>query len=121
MSIEIRHPHQDECEAVCWMDRYAFGFWTDEEINPEESEQMDPNQTLVAFVQGKLATKVTTLPFEQMVRGVIKPMGGISGVATYPEFRRRGLVRQLLTTFFAKMRADGQSISTLYPFSEAFL
>ena len=46
--------------------------------------------------------------------------GGVAGVATYPEFRRSGLVRQLMTAFFAKMRDNGQSISALYPFSEHF-
>ena len=120
MAIEIRHPKRDEIEATRWMSKYAFGFWSDEKIKPEEIEQANPTHTLGAFIDGQLAAKVATLPFEQNIRGVIKPMGGVAGVATYPEFRRRGLVRQLMTAFFAKMRDNGQSISALYPFSESF-
>ncbi len=120
MSIEIRHPKADELEATKWLDKYAFGFWSDEEIKPEDLEGINPNHTFVAFVDGKMAAKVDTHPFEQVIRGVVKPMGGVAGVASYPEFRRRGLVGQLMHTFFAKMREDGLPISALYPFSERF-
>lgn len=120
MSIEIRHPKIDELEAASWLGKYAFGFWSDEEMQPEDTEGINPNHTLAAFVDDQLAAKVSTYPFEQAIRGVIKPMGGVAGVASYPEFRRRGLVRQLMHAFFAKMRDDGLSISALYPFSERF-
>ena len=75
MSIEIRHPHKDEIEEVRRMNQYAFGFWSDEALKPEETEQVNPSLTLAAFIDGKLAAKVATLPFEQNIRGVVKPMG----------------------------------------------
>ena len=120
MNIEIRHLKPDELEASRWLGKYAFGMWTDDEMKPEDYEWVNPNHTLAAFVDGQLAAKVVTQPFEQVIRGVVKPMGGVAGVASYPEFRRRGLIRQLIHAFFVKMRADGQSISALYPFRENF-
>ncbi|KAA3661487.1 MAG: GNAT family N-acetyltransferase, partial [Chloroflexi bacterium] len=103
-----------------WLDKYAFGFWSDEEIKPEDTEGTNPNHSLVAFVDGQMAAKVDTHPFEQIIRGVVKSMAGVAGVASYPEFRRRGLVRQLMQAFFTKMRENKLSISALYPFSERF-
>ncbi|MEM7125360.1 MAG: GNAT family N-acetyltransferase [Chloroflexota bacterium] len=40
-------------------------------------------------------------------------VGGISGVATYPEFRRRGFASQLMHDCQAKMRTDGCDIALL--------
>ncbi|KAA3664558.1 MAG: hypothetical protein DWQ04_05120, partial [Chloroflexi bacterium] len=68
MSIEIRHPKSDELEAAQWLDKYAFGFWSDEEIKPEDTEGTNPNHSLVAFVDGQMAAKVETHPFEQIIR-----------------------------------------------------
>ncbi|MGB3327846.1 MAG: GNAT family N-acetyltransferase [Thermomicrobiales bacterium] len=54
------------------------------------------------------------------IRGTVMPMGGIGGVASLPSGRRQGHVRNLFVTLFAEMKADGQAVSTLYPFRESF-
>lgn len=43
-------------------------------------------------------------------------MGGVAGVATWPEHRRQGLVRQLLLHVLGVMREEGVTVSFLHPF-----
>ena len=47
-------------------------------------------------------------------------MGGIAGVATWPEFRRGGMVAQLLGQALKTMRDRGQTLSFLAPFKFEF-
>ncbi|MBQ2707772.1 MAG: GNAT family N-acetyltransferase, partial [Clostridia bacterium] len=47
-------------------------------------------------------------------------MSGIGGVGTFPQFRRRGAIRACFAEAFKDMYANGQIISQLYPFSDAF-
>jgi predicted acetyltransferase len=54
------------------------------------------------------------------VRGVLKDCGGIAGVASYPEARHKGYVRQLMLAGFNEMYERGQSVSMLDPFKPSF-
>jgi len=47
-------------------------------------------------------------------------MGGIAGVATWPEARRKGCVAGLLRHGLETMRGAGQTVSMLHPFSFPF-
>lgn len=69
---------------------------------------------------GRLLTRLSILPFEAWIRGRKLAMGGVAGVASWPDARRQGGVRQLLSHAFGRMREQGQSISMLAPFSFAF-
>src|SRR5699024_9869189 len=46
-------------------------------------------------------------------------MGGISSVATWPEYRRQGMVKHLLKHALTYMKNQGMTISFLHPFSFA--
>lgn len=48
------------------------------------------------------------------------PMSGIGNVATYPHLRRQGGVRACFTRALADMVRQGQYLSTLHPFSNAY-
>lgn len=52
--------------------------------------------------------------------GHIVGMGGIGGVATLPQYRRRGAIRACMNACLADMRANGDVFSVLYPFSRAY-
>lgn len=71
-------------------------------------------------VDGKAASTALVIPMTQNVRGKVLSMGGIGGVATYPEYRRKGYVKQLLQHVFDYMGEQGYAVSTLYPFRESF-
>ncbi len=122
MTVELRKIRDDEFIDSQNLSKYAFGFWSDDELKSNDRERygFDPDENIVAFVDGKMAAKVRNRPFEQMIRGVMKPMGGVAAVATYPQYRRRGYIRQLMLAAFADMRQKGQVVSALYPFRENF-
>ena len=48
------------------------------------------------------------------------PLTGIGGVATLPEYRREGVIRQIFTALLPRMYERGAALSGLYPFSHAF-
>src|SRR5690625_4225879 len=47
-------------------------------------------------------------------------MGGIASVATWPEYRRQGMIKKLLFHALQEMKKNGQTISFLSPFSIPF-
>lgn len=58
--------------------------------------------------------------FSARIRGDHRPVAGVSAVASPPEYRRRGLVRDLLTDLHAELRADGVAFAALWPFEFSF-
>ncbi len=100
--------------------RYAFNFWSDETPDEADLDRIDLGETLALFEDETLAATLTNIGFQQSVRGVLKPLGGVAGVATLPTFRRRGHVRKLLDASFEEMRAKGQVVGALHPFRQSF-
>lgn len=68
----------------------------------------------------QIAAKLHLIRLSCYINGEPFEMGGISSVATWPEYRRQGAVKQLLHHALKYMRENGQTISFLHPFSFAF-
>ena len=117
---EIRTITEAEKEEYLRVGQYGFGRYTDDPVDQFMIASTPLRGPLAAFVDGKMVSRLNLHAFEQSVRGVVKKMGGISGVATYPEFRGKGLVRALMTRSFETMRDGGMCVSMLYPFKESF-
>jgi predicted acetyltransferase len=81
---------------------------------------MEPGEVLGAFEEGTLLASIHLYDFRQMLRGVPRTMGGVAGVASYPEARRRGLVRDLMHAAIAEMHQRGTACSMLHPFRVSF-
>lgn len=103
---------------------YAF---SDTPAKPATEEQTalrrrlrQDDKTFVSYVDDQPVAKVAVLPMTMNVRGVVMPMGGISGVASMPAGRRSGHVRELMNHSITVMREDEQPVSALYPFRESF-
>lgn len=62
----------------------------------------------------------TCIPMTQNVRGKIFKMGGIAAVATEPEFRKQGIIRQLMDNIFSHAQETREVFSALFPFKESF-
>ena len=58
--------------------------------------------------------------FRAFVRGEWRDLGGLSAVATPPEFRRRGYVGRLVEESLAEYRERDWFLSALWPFSHPF-
>ncbi|MBC8331223.1 MAG: GNAT family N-acetyltransferase [Anaerolineae bacterium] len=77
--------------------------------------------TVFAIYEGETpVATVASTPMIEQVRGKNFGMGGIFGVATYPEARRKGYIKQLLVHLMQNIRADQRPLATLYPFRESF-
>lgn len=64
-----------------------------------------------------LVSQISIYPLQVNIHGTIMKMGGVTGVGTYPEYANMGLMNDLIRLALEKMRANGQYISYLYPYS----
>ncbi len=120
--IEIRIVPPDEFSTL-GIGAYAFG----KSPQPPDPERRQARLTYVAntvglasFEDSQPQTSCSVLAMTENVRGRILPMGGIGGVASFPQARRKGYVRDMLAFGFRMMHERGDAVSTLYPFRDSF-
>ena len=99
---------------------FAFQFSLTPEVLEQRRKSLKPENVWGYFIDGKLAAKVAVHPMRIWLNGRLIPMGGIAGVASWPEYRRRGLIRQLMLHAMGAMRDEGVAVSFLHPFSIPF-
>ena len=108
MTIEIRAITDDELGEFSRIPAYVLADPTTAEAG------MRADWTTCAFVDGRLATAFGTWPLRVRLNGRRVRMGGVTLVGTWPEFRRRGLMRQVMTKALAEQRDRGQSLAILW-------
>ncbi|MCC3377459.1 enhanced intracellular survival protein Eis [Cohnella sp. REN36] len=115
---QLTTEHFDERIALS---EFAFQYQMPPERREQERERFRPEECWGAFDEsGRLLSGLYLLPLEAWVQGRKLRMGGVAGVATWPEARRHGCVKQLLIHTLGIMREQGQTISMLAPFSFPF-
>jgi predicted acetyltransferase len=67
-----------------------------------------------------LLTACKHIDFRTHVRGDVHDLHGLSAVASSPDQRRQGYVRDLLAESLAQSRSDGVAFSALWPFKRSF-
>lgn len=97
-------------------DLLEFG-WNNEEIKRSKYPILQNASVLGWFDRQKLISQIALYPMQMNIYNRIYAMGGITGVATYPEYSGIGLMADLMREILKMMRANGQSISCLYPYS----
>jgi predicted acetyltransferase len=117
---EIRVLLPDEQEESLQLSQFAFQFRLNDAEARERLEKAKQDETWGLFGSEGLEAKLTLLPLETFIGGSRISMGGIAGVATWPEKRRGGKVAKLLTHTLGVMRDRGQIISFLHPFQFEF-
>ncbi|MCI3920380.1 GNAT family N-acetyltransferase [Paenibacillus sp. TRM 82003] len=117
---DIRKLEEREYEAALALSEFAFQFELSADDKAERLEAMKRHDQFGAFADGELAAKYTLIDLETWIHGKRFAMGGIAGVATWPERRRQGLVAKLLGHSLQTMRSRGQSVSFLHPFDFGF-
>ena len=93
---------------------YAFADTRSAEERGGLPDPLRPEWTTCAFVDGRLATSFGAYPFTVRLNGAPVAMAGVTAVATLPEFRRRGLLRQVMTRALGEQRDRGQSLAILW-------
>ena len=69
---------------------------------------------------GTLMAHMINNQYMSWLDGTLIRNGGIGAVSTLPEYRRTGAVREIFKALLPHAYADGEVISTLYPFSHSF-
>ncbi|MFF2890797.1 enhanced intracellular survival protein Eis [Paenibacillus sp. NPDC057967] len=80
----------------------------------------EPGDRWAVLIDGQFAAQAVVLDLQTYIAGRPFRMGGVAGVATWPEYRRQGLVGKLLVHSLQEMRAKGQTLSFLAPFAFGF-
>ncbi|WP_395760506.1 GNAT family N-acetyltransferase [Bacillus sp. 3G2] len=107
-------------EALC-LSEYAFQYKVEEERLQQQLTKMKESHEIYGIIEGEdLAAKLHLIPFQIYIGKENFKMGGVAGVATYPEYRRSGYVKELLQHSLQTMKKDGYTVSMLHPFAVSF-
>ncbi len=107
-------------EALC-LSEYAFQYKVEEDRLQQQLTRMKESHEVYGIMEGNdLAAKLQLIPFHIYIGKEKFKMGGVAGVATYPEYRRSGYVKELLQHSLQTMKKDGYTVSMLHPFAVAF-
>ncbi len=98
---------------VCFHDPQAFIDWN-------FSENFSYTDTIIAEWDGVPASNMQLMPHRISLGEKVYSVNYVSGVATLPEFRHRGLVREMFRFGFPKMKEREEPISLLVPFNYPF-
>ncbi|WP_176707706.1 enhanced intracellular survival protein Eis [Bacillus sp. FJAT-26390] len=121
-AIEIKRMGAEQFNDCMALVQFAFQYeYSAEALEQSRMSFMDePAAYYAAFVDQKFAAQTMVLDLQTYIGGKAFPMGGVAGVATWPEYRRQGLVSKLLVLSLKDMKDKGQLISMLSPFAFGF-
>ena len=112
---------EDKFREALRLSEYAFQYKVDEDRLKQKLTRMKESHEVYGIMEGNdLAAKLHLIPFHIYIGKEKFKMGGVAGVATYPEYRRSGYVKELLQHSLQTMKKDGYTVSMLHPFAVAF-
>ncbi|KAB8127737.1 GNAT family N-acetyltransferase [Gracilibacillus oryzae] len=120
MEEKIKLLTNEDYKDVFALSQFAFQYsLTDEQLRKKEEEASRHN--IWGWIEdGQLAAKVHLIPLEVHINDQTVNMGGIASVASWPEYRRGGIIKKLLSHTLQTLRREGYTISYLHPFSVPF-
>ncbi|NIA59897.1 GNAT family N-acetyltransferase [Bacillus pacificus] len=112
---------EDKFREALRLSEYAFQYKVEEDRLQQQLTRMKESHEVYGIMEGnELAAKLHLIPFHIYIGKEKFKMGGVAGVATYPEYRRSGYVKELLQHSLQTMKKDGYTVSMLHPFAVAF-
>lgn len=117
---EIKQLDKSYNEEIVAMNQFAFQYELTEQEQLAEINKKSDAQIWGWITDDQLAAKVHVIPLSTYINGQLFEMGGIAAVATWPEYRRQGMIKKLLYHSLTEMRNNGQTVSFLSPFSFPF-
>ncbi|OOZ89500.1 GNAT family N-acetyltransferase [Bacillus cereus] len=112
---------EDKFKEALRLSEYAFQYKVDEDRLQQQLTKMKESHEVYGIMEGEnLAAKLHLIPFHIYIGKEKFKMGGVAGVATYPEYRRSGYVKELLQHSLQTMKKDGYTVSMLHPFAVSF-
>ncbi len=114
MAVQLRPAHADEMDQYGAIAAYVYAGRYGTTSDNFVSQSTNPDWTMCAFVDGRMATSFATVPFTTRLNGKAAKLGRVTGVGTLPEYRRQGLLRRIMQHAIADMRDRGQFVSSLW-------
>lgn len=118
--MEIKVLNEEDYLESMKLSMYAFQYKISEEDAAIRKEKLKKHHIMGIWDGESLTAKLHIIPFKVLMGGMAWDMGGVAGVATYPEYRRKGYVKQLLIEALKGMKTNGQIVSFLHPFDIDF-
>ena len=88
---------EDKFREALRLSEYAFQYKVEEDRLQQQLTRMKESHEVYGIIEGNdLAAKLHLIPFHIYIGKEKFKMGGVAGVATYPEYRRSGYVKELL-------------------------
>lgn len=123
--LKMRRLTTDDTAQYNALLRYAFQVtdselaslgWNQKEMERSKKPVLKKTESFGWFDGDKLASQISVYPMQVNLFGTMYKMGGVTGVATYPEYMGRGLMQSLIKTALDDMRENHQSVSMLVPY-----
>ena len=111
-NVEIRAARQDEMDALDRLTGYAFA--NNEQRQEPEPSPLRAEQSLCAFDGDRMVASSGAFDFKMRFNGRTVPADGVTMVSADPGYRRRGIVRQLITGLLHRARRNGVPVSILW-------
>ncbi len=112
--IVIRRATLKDAPQLAKVYNDAFGPTNTQDVRRWMSRKDYRRETIVAVVDGVVASAVSILYLNLMVNGTPMRTGGVAAVATRWDYRRQGLSTRLLREANRAIKAKGVSNATLY-------
>jgi len=120
-NFQIRKLTEKDRVSYKKLTRYAFETFKNSYDNLEyPSDKIPIDWYYGAFDKGILAAGVGYIPYDIRLRSQDFKMYGIAGVATKPEYRNRGIIREIMIKMFQDMYENHVPTSVLFPFKHLF-
>ncbi|MFD1018047.1 GNAT family N-acetyltransferase [Thalassobacillus hwangdonensis] len=116
----IKSAVKEDYDAILELGEYAFNYKLTDEQKSDRHWQMDQQKVFIIKDDKTIASKLHLLPLEVFFGEKKIKMGGIAGVATWPEYRRLGHVGEMMKHSLQTMKECGMNFSMLHPFSIPF-
>ena len=113
VTLEVRVPDESEREAVGDVLQVALNL--DPGRRAGQLRRMPLADFRIAVADGRVVSTAGEYRFLQWFGGRRMPMSGIFGVATLPEFRGGGVMRDVVTTLMREAYDRGTPLTALYP------
>lgn len=100
---------------------YCFHQLVDNIENERQKQEAETQEDWGAFDDdGKLMARIINNHYYFHLDGQAVKTGGIGGVATYPEYRETGAIREIFKALLLEAYKNGEVLSALFPFNHKF-
>ena len=123
--LQMRRLTVDDTAQYNALLRYAFQVtdselaslgWNQKEMERSKKPVLKKTESFGWFDGEKLASQISVYPMQVNLFGTMYNMGGVTGVATYPEYMGHGLMAHLMKKALDNMRENHQCVSMLFPY-----